>query len=941
MVRGQVSRGKIRLLFQMLRINLKKSLITLIGMMIALAMIASCLIYLESNEIDYFLGFFEEPMYRQYPVVYHFHDNQGSNRNFSVEEIKSIQGFLNNHFTEFSLNNTLIQSKYPFMCSMSKNTLLQNTDKRVRFLGITFDESIIENCVNGSRYPRAENEVLVYLREEDSLKLAINETSNFSVPYNLNDIGHFYNLSLNVSGILTKKINQYPSFLRHMVDPYEIQIILNMNQYLSVLNTLRTLSDDTITNSLKLFYSFDFSHVNQQNVLQIVNGFAKFRRLDQAYKITVETLYGTVKYDGYRTSSWSWSSSIEDSINKFQRFVFVYSVLCIPAFLISFLLVNFSLGIINERRRKTLTLYKMRGISNSFLFVALSTETITLAFIASGLGIIIGIPVFILIAITTGYLNFDLGKWPQIMIISQTTVLSVIGTSLCLSFLLHLRTIIKLANAKIVVLEEEASKKKKRKRGTIRQNIDIFLLVQGIIGIIVLNFLLRIANEVSQLESRLGIFIMLVVPLIILSPLFLLIGFLFAYNRLIPFILDKLGGFFWRKDIKMLAVATRNLIVNIKVTIRTTILLTVTISFLMILSSLPVSFNQHYINTTYYKEGSDFVIRTRYFINESTTCNLSMELNELTGVTATTVSLVDYGQVEIMGIEDNFDQVAFWKAYYAKQSLSNLVSALYSSESQFPVIIDTFSLKLEKLKPNDQHLLNLNKQKQMNVTIVDTTEYWPKLIGRHGENDRFLIIKSSTFYELIAEGESYIWCKIDPSSDKNEVLEQARNVTLNFGVDTSYLRYTEDLLIMNQDDLEGNLLWIITNFNFLVALLVLLLLLFLFTMTRLTSQSKEIGLSRALGMKFRQVFLLMFIEPFVLVLISGLPGGLIGLTLLMVFINLGQGPPLSYDPPFILTIDIPSVLFIYGSILFTAIIAGLITSYRATRADVSKILKVE
>ena len=80
MGRNYTFRGKILLLFQIIRINLKKSFITLIGMSIALAMIAGSLIYLESTGVDYYLKVLEDPSYEKH-LSYDINDDRKNNWN--------------------------------------------------------------------------------------------------------------------------------------------------------------------------------------------------------------------------------------------------------------------------------------------------------------------------------------------------------------------------------------------------------------------------------------------------------------------------------------------------------------------------------------------------------------------------------------------------------------------------------------------------------------------------------------------------------------------------------------------------------------------------------------------------------------------------------------------------------------------------------------------
>ena len=942
MGRGHTFRGKIRLLFQITRINLKKSFITLIGMTIALAMIAGSLIYLDSTEVDYYLEVLEDPSYEK-QLFYQVYDDTKENR--SIDDITRLHSALNDKIAKFNGSGIFIQSSYPFLCKMYGSTLLQNTTENYRYIGLILDESVLEDCVNGSQSPKNQDEMLVFIPNDTSTNLTINQTINLPISYKQKRKELYYNLSWSISGILTSTSIRPSSSLSTIIGLNRIQFIMNLNQYLSVLNSLRNLSSKTVSNRMVFNYHFDFSHVNNQNINRIVHDMVDMRKAswgwriyqDQTrYEISLPYSSGTVLY------------ALRGAVDDFDAVFSSFIVLCIPAFLVTFLLVQFSLGMINEGRRKTLVIYKMRGISKTFIFLVLCGETFLLALTASGLGLILGIPIYFLITTTNGYLSFDLSKWPNLTLISQATLESVIVFSLCLTFLLHLPTMLKLTKEKIIVLEEEASKKKKRKRSPIRQNIDVYLLLQGLVGIFLLNFLMRFVTQVGHLEGGMMLIFMLIFVLMFLSPLCLLIGFIFAFNRLMPIILDKLGRVFWKRDLKLLAIAVRNLFVSIKVTTRTTLLIAVTISFLMILAAFPISLNQHRINTEYYRAGSDLIIRTYGSLNESEIGNLSTELNQLPGLITTVISIESFYlenprlRVIVMGIEDNFHEVAFWKPNYANQPLSHLVNAVNSSRSHFPVILDSFSTKIENLTVEDNYYLDFNSEIPQNFTIVGKTDFWPGLIERHNVlSRRYLIIRRSMFDKLSNSSSSRIWCKFDTPLVANEVIAQAKNITLSFGLDMGNFALTSDIVEIDPDSLEATFLWVITNFNFFVSLLALLLLLFLFSIARMTNQLKEIGLSRALGMKFRQVFFLMVTEPLLLVLISGIPGGLIGLGLLMLFVSLGQGPPLSYDPPFVLMIDVPSILLIYGSIFITALIAGLITSYRVTRADVSKILKVE
>ena len=75
-------------------------------------------------------------------------------------------------------------------------------------------------------------------------------------------------------------------------------------------------------------------------------------------------------------------------------------------------------------------------------------------------------------------------------------------------------------------------------------------------------------------------------------------------------------------------------------------------------------------------------------------------------------------------------------------------------------------------------------------------------------------------------------------------------------------------------------IWVVTNINFLASLLVVSSTVILFSFARIISDTPEIGLSRALGMKRKNLFVLLLLEPLFLLIISGVPGAIIGTLLL-------------------------------------------------------------
>jgi ABC-type antimicrobial peptide transport system permease subunit len=559
-----------------------------------------------------------------------------------------------------------------------------------------------------------------------------------------------------------------------------------------------------------------------------------------------------------------------------------------------------------------------------------------------------------LMMMTKGFLIFDTSLIPNNVIISIDNLYLIFSLGFIIALLSHFRTIVRLAKSGVSELDQEASKKKKRVQGKFRGNIDIFLLIQGILGTLFLNLIMNILPKanIGTMEGYM-IFLPVIFILVIFSPISLLIGFVFAFNRFMLPILSHLGNFFWGKDHRLIAVATRNLAINSRNTRRTTLLITCTISFLMILSIIPNSILLHSRHTEYYHDGSDvqIIIRPSKF-NLSKLSEFASQLNDTPGIDVTLVSRLDYyinegakwKDFEILGVERNFADVAFWKKNYDDKSLDHFVTLLHSSSQKYPVIIDSVSSRLESLKISDKYAINSGSYR-VEVTIEDMTDYWPGLILRSGTDDRFLITTRYSLQNLtgaigfgITILENEVWCKILPGYEADEIIPKIQNITNDFG--GSYIRATVKRFGFDAESRSGKFFWIIVNFNYLTALGVTLFVIVLFTVTRISSQATELGLSRALGMKYRQIFILMLFEPLLLFLISGIPGGIFGTLLIMSFVNFGA-PLFNYGPPLSLSVDIFSIILIYGSVFLIILLSGFITSFMAIRANISQILKVE
>lgn len=937
-------KGRGKLLLQASRINLRRSIITLIGITIAISMTSGSQIYLDSSKNLFFLDAFEnsefsEPLSMYYSKEYEY---QISN-NFVNELPFSINKSLEDH----NLEKIIQISNFPYRIKLQGSRFYFNGTS-IRIVSIKMYEGILTDSIPDSLLPNKSNDVILYTPYEPPF--ALNSLFNLTFSERFENIPRVYNFTLNPTCIINSSTLNGNSSLNSVIsNTDQFYLILPIEKLINISNTLLSLPFEVhISYYSTYYYSFNLQSINSQNAESIAKEFIDFSRrgnFREEYGIDI----GVDRMCFY---------ILTDANREISGHFFSFLAFSIPAFLLAVLLVFFSLGIINETRLKSLLLLKMRGISSKFVFMVLTVETIILSVLASIAGLFLGIPIYIIIYQTIGFIRFDLTRIPEILVVSSDTITYTLFFGFIFTFFAHLRSIISISRTDLTKLEQSTSKKKQKDHGIVRQNFDAFLLSFGIIGLFLITIIIEILRgEIIYSEEITNILLPLLGLLSFFTIISLLVGFLYSYNRITPIILNKISSFFWKKDFKYLSIAARNLYIKAKVTTRVTLLIAISISFLMILASVPISVEQYNFDNVSYRQGTDIRISTRkFFPNTERMNDFISELEKFSNIQIARVMRISLTQkvggeyksnINLFSVDNNFSKVAFWKDSYAKQTLEQLISTLTQSNESFPIIIDSFSASRENLTVGDEYISPkiMEISETISMKVVGIFDHWPALEDRWDEYHRFVITTHNSFTNLLHptleyETNNYVWCKIIDKSTEKATINQVETLSKTYNLDDWDVRTIWKELNKDPDSLRDNFEWIVVNFNFLVALLVILILITLFTITRMSSHATEIGLSRALGMKYHQIFLLLFIEPLILFLISGVPGSIFSILLLLYFINL-LNPLTSSPTSFTLFFDPLAVLLIYGSLVLVTISSGFVTSYSASRANISKILKVE
>lgn len=959
MKRIQILWERIRIFLQFLRINLRTSVIVLIGLSIALSTITSCLIYLETYKAENYLAILAEA--DNYVIYEHW---TKSIQSFDRTDLIVLQESLNTAIQERGLEKLLVKHPLYPMCYSNWGIQFLSPNRDDYLYGIPLNESILDNCVEGSYLPTTMNELI--LVASSGLNVNIGDWFNITLFY-YGDISANYSHSIQITGVITSEtLNKTSLYGKYgLLSPRldNFVLITDFGNYLELIKTIETNFRAKVPTfrfdvNLGFCYNIQVASINQRNVIPLLT------RLVSFLKESKEDFY--LNNINLMMSEVGRVNALIYQVEEYNSYFLYFLLLCSPALLLTILLIRFSLGLINTQRQRSLGLFKMRGVSSRFLMILLLAEVGILTLIAVLISIILGILGFFLISTTTGFMSFNLASISTIPIFPPLFVPLIILLSICLILWPYIWPTMDLIKSDLPLLNQEFPKTEKEKavrRLIGKIDIDIFLLLQGFFGIIILIFVLRIIHT-SNIDIEEPQIFALLLPLIqillVVSPLSFLMGFIFSYNRNIPLIIQKLGKLSWKRDWGLLATAIRNFSINIKTTGHFTVLFICTLTFLMILSSLPLSYYQYQIDKGYYETGAEVKLSFSQETSLSTISTIQSQLKSIEGLKVTTISRTGIIVPDInglahdilfFGIEENFHEIAHWQDYYDDQSLFTLVKSLFNSSELYPVLLDSNTAHEESISTDDLYCPFLGEPGAIAFSVAGITDYWPGFIHRRSSTYHYIITKRSLIENISQTVQNYynisgfysygdrIWATVVQGHDPELITTQIMNLLNNREFDAKVGIFKSSIKSEKQK-LTDQFLWVITNFNFLDSLIVVLIVTILFLLMRVSILTPELGLSRALGMKFKQVYLLQLAELVILLFISGVPGGLIGILFLLLAASVFS-PLLVHAPPFILEFNLPGLLFIYSFILIVTILIGNLTSFMVTRTNISEVLKVE
>ncbi|MFX1252862.1 MAG: FtsX-like permease family protein [Promethearchaeota archaeon] len=932
---------RLGLIMQFSRMNLKLTGITLIGLTIGLSMLSAALFQLDTAKADFYIATLEE--YKDTLDLGGYY--QGYISATTVDTVTELKDVISTKISDQGLAKLFHRTNfYPYLSISAFFYVNQSSLRDWPIYGVDdLNASILTECTVGSRLPRNQSEVLVFVRNTTASLISLQDQFNITASHPRE--GSLPNITLTAVGLLTPSTLVNPmlqEIINNEPSHQNYSVLTSLNFSCGLAQTLTELSDlvgydARFYGSVPFQFTFDFTALTKDNVIEVTE---RILSLSDSLESG-----GHPDYGGLHGNFYLAIRNLEWILVKFYNLYIWFLLITLPVFIIVALLGNFSLGIINERRQKALALVKIRGVSNRFVFLGLLLETLVLTVVGAFLGLVIGIPLSLVLSASTGLLVFTHPLEPSKLVVTLQAIQWVFLTSGLMVFLFHLPSMIRLSRSTIGSLSEEGELTSSRKMRITLGKLDVELLSLGVAGIVVMVVLVEgfRQNPTNQtaIDALFGYYYILGV----ISLLLVFFGSLSTLNRFIPKILQKLGKMAWRRDWRSVAIAARNLSVSPHVTTRTTLLIAVSLALLVMFSIFTLSYHYQSVDNAFYTVGSEVSYSTPF--NDEFNAIVA-ELQNVTGFAYTIVkeyqvypkvgSAVRY----IMGIEPNFASIAHWQSYYADEPLESLVTALFTSTENNSAIVDAFTLARENLSLGSSlTLYDSNEEVTIPLSIQAVTTYWPRLT-KWTSQDSFFITRADYLANVTSSSTDTLLGKILPGYDKTQVISTIKQIIHNkvWSLHSERLDVVYEYDALREGSILNRFLWFTVNTNIITGLVIILSTLALFIISRTFRHAQELALSRSLGMRFPQVFLLLFTEPFLVFGLSGIPGGLLGGLLLLGLITMNahffvQGAP------WILQIDVPLILGYYALIFLASVAVGFGISLMASRINISKILKAE
>ena len=620
-------------------------------------------------------------------------------------------------------------------------------------------------------------------------------------------------------------------------------------------------------------------------------------------------------------NSFAYNSPYENLLNEVLNLLegirIVILLLVAPIIGLGLYLMYFASTLVERRRKRLLTIMKLRGTTEDELKILFLTEITTSSIMATIVGMVLSVPW------TFSTLNFTgtLGEVGNRIPLPSDWFYVIPLIGFALTFDVNIVPMFRMAGRDL--LDELTPEEQKKPRWQ-RYNLDLILLAIGIIDYSLFKWF-----PIKGPLDGVIVIIFLLSPFAIIG---IFLGFSLFVSRIFAPAIGRFSDFMWVKRGNLFALATRNMrqtrFTSSKFVAFT--LFGLMVGYTLIL--LPTNIAEYNSLTAYYNEGADIRISSPLPFNSSLIANVS----SIPGVEATTMTMVGSLDVNtyfrVMGVNHStFAAAAFWKPEFSSEGLTSLMSQLGENESNVllhPKTADNYGVK----QGDPLFLLGLQSY---HLTVAGTFDYFPNLMGSSPffGADYMIMNLDYALNANITDISYYLYVKLKQNVNVTSTLELIRSAVPGFTVSSPLEKTFNDIVF---ESVTGSIL----QSSLWLTIVIISVSSLFYTFITLADRKKEIAIFRAIGMKERQIFSLLVVETLTIMgvgIVLGTVAGYILNEFIVGLIFLGDFLVLPFD----FVIPWTTMALFNAFVIAIAIFSAAFPARRIARVQTGSILRAE
>ena len=505
----------------------------------------------------------------------------------------------------------------------------------------------------------------------------------------------------------------------------------------------------TTGQSLSLYYQLDVSHITIDQLNTLINDCSMFQadytnsygylQDGRALPDPVFPYLSGTQLSSPLLSQPDNPGNLASFLSRIDVVQIPATVLTIQIILLVLFFVSLMTSLLIESQADAIALLRSRGASGGQIFGSLFIHCITLGLVA----FLLGVPLTILATVPLAQHFLPAGEQDALAMITASpwqAAEQIIPYAVGILLVMLLAMVVSLffaARMDVLALRRESARTRKRPLWQ-RFNLDIFAGVIAIVGYALSFYLDSVGNLLQG-----GTQALIITPLSIIAPFFLVLGCLLLLLRVFPLLL-RLGAWLavrGRGAVSMLALAQVSR--SPRQSIRMTMLLALSIAFLLFTVVYQSTQTQHIQDVTNYLASADFSGGLETGVPASAQAATIQPYQAIPGVITASLGFMSTGvggtadlPMEIRAVDaTNFGQAVIWPSAAAAQTgdafLKQLANLRGSSllGTVVPVIVDTTTLNKLRLHVGSLFPLGVDEYQNMplNCLVIGVVPHLPTI----------------------------------------------------------------------------------------------------------------------------------------------------------------------------------------------------------------------